>query len=103
MKSVYISGPITSLGPYKQKANIELADEKARELAQEGWAVFCPHTMTNGWGDKTFLEWADFLSMDIYWLDKCDAIYMLPGWECSEGARMELIVARGLGKEILGA
>jgi hypothetical protein len=42
------------------------------------------------------------MNTDIYWLEKCDAIHMLPGWKKSKGASHEYLVAKGLGLEILG-
>jgi hypothetical protein len=42
-----------------------------------------------------------FLDGDIQMLRRCDAIYMIPGWETSQGAREELDIAKSLRMEIL--
>ncbi len=73
---------------------------------KKGYAVFCPHTMTSQidkeCNDDKVLTWEHYLAQDIYWLSKCDAIHLLPGWRGSKGASIEHLVAKGLGLEILG-
>ena len=43
----------------------------------------------------------DFMANDIIELLKCDAIYMMIGWEESEGATCEWTIAKTLGLKIL--
>jgi len=106
MRSVYIAGPYSSPDDGQVIANMFRAAEVAAHYYREKWAVFCPHTMThlideefNAEGKITYDDW---MGVDIYWLKKCDAIHMLPGWRDSKGASMEYLVAKGLGLEILG-
>ena len=106
MKSVYIAGPYSAKDRAHENANIMSAAGWAAYYIREGWAVFCPHTMTSTI-DRVFniggaITYDDWLTMDFYWLSKCDAIHMLPGWRDSKGASMEYLVAKGLGLEILG-
>lgn len=44
---------------------------------------------------RCFMRW-DLLAM----LEKCDAIALMPGWEASPGARMELHVATSCGLKV---
>ncbi len=106
MKSVYIAGPYTAYDRVGEDGNIAAAASAAAEYFRNGWAVFCPHTMTaiidrQFNGNKT-ITYEDWLATDIYWLSKCDAIHLLPGWRDSKGANIEFMVAKGLGLEILG-
>jgi len=48
--------------------------------------------MNNGLPADT--EWEDQMGQDIAMLLRCDAIYMLPGWQQSEGATLEYLIAR---------
>jgi len=106
MKSIYIAGPYSSSTDAVVIANMERAASVAAKYYRAGWAVFCPHTMTHII-DKRFnkngaIKYKDWMDTDIYWLKKCDAIHLLPGWKESEGAAHEYRVAKALGLEILG-
>jgi hypothetical protein len=105
MKSVYIAGPYSGKCLADENYNISQAAGVASEYIMKGWAVFCPHTMT-AWIDRYHnngdIKYDNWLTMDIYWLSKCDAIHLLPGWRDSRGASVEYLVALGLGLEILG-
>lgn len=107
MKKIYIAGPYSShLGEEGEDANTLIAAKVAAQYLKDGWAVFCPHTMTRDI-DRRFnrpavLVWEDWLATDIAWLSCCDAIHMLPNWKNSKGASLEYIVAKALGLQILG-
>ena len=106
MKSIYISGPYTAADREGEDENIKAAAAMASIYLHAGWAVFCPHTMTS-LIDREFNEdgavtYDDWLTLDLYWLAKCDAIHMLPGWSHSRGAKMEHMAAKALGLEIRG-
>lgn len=105
LKKIYIAGPYSSPdGHAGEDRNTEVAAEAAAKYFKEGWAVFCPHTMTRDIARRFIPDfgWDNWLETDIAWLACCDAIHMLPGWMDSKGAYLEYIVARGLGLEILG-
>lgn len=106
-KSIYVSGPYTAPTREGEDENIARAAAVAAELLAAGWMVFCPHTMSSTiarqYNDIMNWGWEEWLVLDIYWLSKCDAIYMLPGWRESKGAVIEYMVAKGLGLSILGA
>ena len=107
MKSIYISGPYTAPDRKGEDKNIRAAASAASTYLRAGWAAFCPHTMT-ALIDREFnvsknITYDDWLTLDLYWLAKCDAIHMLPGWWGSKGARIEYLMAKALGIEIRGA
>jgi len=102
-RSVYISGPYTGTKGEEYENTMNAAEAAAFYLKQ-GFFVFCPHTMTrtiarnfNQGGEITYDGW---LENDIYFLEKCDIVAFLPGWENSKGAWVEHLVACALGKEI---
>ena len=104
-KVIYIAGKYRGASHYEVLQNIETARNKFIELTAEGYAPICPHTMC-AWleGAISGEEETD----DIVWLEndlaivaKCDAIYMLDGWEYSKGATNEYAFAKELGLEII--
>lgn len=46
-------------------------------------------------------SYGEMIAADIRLLDKCDAIFMMKGWEYSQGARLEHDYAAAVGKEII--
>lgn len=82
---VYISGPMTGIA----KHNFPAFNDAAVKLIARGYEVCNPADKgeIDGW------EWEDYLRHDIALLVECDAIYMLPGWESSKGAKLERFIA----------
>ena len=96
---IYISGPYSADTPDGVQANIEAAEKAAFELLKRTSHIpFIPHTMTAGWEDKMTLE--EILTVHFEIVKKCDAIWMIEGWEKSNGAMQELELAKKLGKFI---
>lgn len=104
---LYISGPITGL-PDHNKAAFEQAWE---QLVGAGYTAVNPHVICAVLAEhecaypctpsELELPWADYLRSDlIEMLRSCEALAMLPGWETSRGARLEVHVARDLGWEV---
>ena len=50
--------------------------------------------------DKLQAPWEAHMAKDIIDLLQCEGIYMLQGWEDSQGARIEHAVAKELGKAV---
>ena len=91
----YISGPMTGL----PELNFPAFHLKAKELRAEGRAVVNPAEIDEAPGRP----WHEYMRKDIRLLMDCDTIHMLPGWENSKGARLELHIARELGMKVEGA
>jgi len=100
MRRIFISGPITPRGrrgdcgghpAVEYIFNIKDMILAANQLARKGWAPFCPGVDFLNFllsaPDEQLLE--RIWGIDLAWLEVSDAILMLPGWERSEGSRME--------------
>ena len=99
MKVIYVAGKYRSKTEWGLEENIRRAEAAAVKLWQQGYAVLCPHKNTAHFGgacpDETWLEG------DIEILKRCDAIYMLKGWEDSLGACEELRIALEHNLEVI--
>lgn len=89
---IYISGRLRADTHTEIEANIRFAETVSLSLTKAGAAVHCPHTQQRAFYDAIGSDL--FLEQDFAIIKRCDAIYMLHGWEESEGAMAELEVAR---------
>ncbi len=89
MKTIYVSGPYTADTSEQRDENVRRANELAQKFAEEGWAVYCPHTQSHRWEDETSLSHEDFMERDFEWIDRSDALGMVEGWQDSDGAQDE--------------
>jgi hypothetical protein len=92
MKRLYLSGPMTGL----PDLNFPAFNEAAATLRAQGLEVVNPAEI-NPSGSVT---WEACMRADIKALCDCDAIVLLPGWERSSGANLELHLAHRLGLQI---
>lgn len=92
---IYLSGPMTG----KPDLNVPAFNAAARALRSWGWSVVNPAEISIDLGDG--LPYETYLREDIKRLCDCKAIVMLPGWEDSKGAHLELHIAHRLGIEVL--
>jgi hypothetical protein len=97
MKVIYIAGAYRNDNSMGVITNIYLATQAAYKLWTEGWAVICPHMNTAHFHD---LPQELIIPGDLEILKRCDAIYLLKGWQSSQGATTEHNIAKELGLEI---
>ena len=95
-KRVYLSGPMTDLPDFNFPA-FEAAATRFRAL---GFQVETPHERFGGRQD---LPRATYMRGDIKDLLRPDlsAVIVLPGWEHSTGARLEVAIAQEIGLPVL--
>lgn len=93
-KKLYISAPISGGEPEERR---KFFAGVAREAAERGWQPINP--MDNGLGAET--PWGQHMRKDIQMMLECDAIILMSGWQFSRGCRLEEIVAREIGLEVI--
>ena len=96
MKRVYIAGKLNDMACdyLKNVHNMIIWAEKVRKL---GYAVFVPGidllqgVMFGNW------EYSDYFDNSQPWLDASHAVFLVPGWETSEGTKREIKRAESQG------
>lgn len=90
---IYLSGPMTGL----PNLNFPAFHAAAAKLRARGLEVVNPAEIN----PDTGMSWEECMRADIKALCDCQALAMLPGWERSKGAHLEVHIAHRLGLRIL--
>lgn len=90
---VYLSGPMSGFPEW----NFPAFNAAAEHLRNAGYRVFNPAELPHP-ADTTPLK--VFMREDIRALLGADIVVVLPEWEKSKGARLEVLIAQNLGLEI---
>lgn len=92
---VYVAGPMTGIEDFNYPAFNAVADS----LRAQGYQVENPadHGIVEG------AVWADYMAYDLTRLGLCGIIALLPDWEKSQGARLEVLIAERLGMTVVNA
>lgn len=93
MTVCYIAGPMAGVPEF----NYPLFNSVAKTLRDRGLEVRNPAENDGGSADKS---WDFYLRLGLAQLLECDSVVVLPGWENSRGARLELAVAEALGMTV---
>ncbi len=91
MTRIYLSGPMTGI----PDNNFPAFHEWAARLRADGFDVVSPAEIQEAG------TWELCLRADLRELATCDAIALMPGWEGSKGAHLELHVAHRLGMRVM--
>lgn len=90
---VYISGPMTGYPDF----NYPAFNDAANYLRSIGHEPLNPADLPVTPG----MTWADYLRADLILVAQADAIAVLPGWETSRGAQLEVHIAHALAMPVL--
>ncbi|OCN03576.1 hypothetical protein A4S06_05290 [Erysipelotrichaceae bacterium MTC7] len=86
---IYLAGPITGTDDY-----VERFKEVEESLTSPGIEVVNPVT-------DLILDYEEYIIRGLKMLAECDWIFMLDGWENSNGAKLEYQYAKTVGKKIV--
>ena len=95
---VYICGPMSGLPDF----NYPAFAAAAADLRGKGYEVLSPHE----WRDhprraaRGNLPYATYLRRGLRLMLKCEEVFVLPGWEKSDGATFEVSIARKLAMPV---
>lgn len=92
---VYVAGPMTGIEEFNYPAFNAVADQ----LRSQGYEVENPadHGIVEG------AQWADYMAYDLTRLGLCGVIALLPDWENSKGAQLEVLIAERLSMKVVNA
>lgn len=90
MTTVYLSGPMTGIPEF----NCPSFKDAAKRYREKGYDVLDPSENFSG---DTGRPRRDYMRADIQFVLDADAVAVLPGWQGSAGARLEVAIARELG------
>lgn len=90
MTIIYIAGPMSGIKDH----NRPLFNMAAAELTEQGHRVLNPATLPDG------LSQGQYMQICLPMVAVADELVMLPGWEQSEGAYIEFLLAKKSGKTI---
>ena len=82
MKKVYISGPMSGIDKDVCRRMFEEAENEVIDLF--GYRPVNPIYLEGAFPGLTY---DDYIAIDKTLIDRCDAIYMLRGWEASWGGK----------------
>jgi hypothetical protein len=92
MTTVYVSGPMTGL----PELNFPAFHAASAALRARGLTVVNPAEIN----PDPAAAWDQCMRADIKALCDCDVIALLPGWENSKGAHLELHIAHRIGMKV---
>ena len=101
---IYLACPYSHPDEAGRVARFRAANITAGRLIAKGHVVYSAisHTHPIAVENGLALDWSFWKSIDTYFLEMCDAVYVLkyPGWAESKGIAAEVQLAKSLGKPI---
>ena len=100
-RRIYIAGPMTGIARWNRPTFVKAA----RKLRGLGWEVTSPVEISDAFGSQNTIVTTPgmldaVIEAELEALARCDAIYLLEGWEKSRGAKRELWLALEKGLDV---
>ena len=96
MKRVYIAGKLADYAP-KYNMNRKRMMQTAIDVINAGFSVFVPSLIEQlALVDEEDWDYNDYFNNSQPWLKVSDAVFLVPGWEDSEGTKKEIKEAKAL-------
>lgn len=86
---MYVAGPMTGYPKYNRPA----FNKAAKFWVKQGYEVVNPAVPDPTLDDS---DWKGYMRRAIYQLLTCNYVALLPGWEDSKGARLEVEIANAM-------
>ena len=94
MTLVYVAGPYSAETPEEVESNVRRAIRMANSIKELGYQVYCPH-LSHYLDVERHRPYEDWIQDGLAWVERCDAVYRLPGE--SKGADRETALAASRG------
>ena len=95
--NIYVAGPISGTDDFRERFA-----KACQEVSLLGYQPVCPLDLPKEFEDDGRAEiWLACMRVDIPALINCHGIFLMAGWENSRGARLEKLIADGLGLILL--
>jgi Domain of unknown function (DUF4406) len=88
-KVIYVCGPISAKTKEERDANVANGYEAGVRIWRLGHVALVPHLNSDGMFEKAHIPAADIYLGDLVLLERCNAMFRLPGWENSYGCNYE--------------
>lgn len=104
MRRIYLACPYSHPDAEVRENRVELANQVAAEIMQDGYIVFSPLSHSHGIAHYigNHMEHDFWLKQCLAFIPWCDELWImqLPGWKESSGIKMEVEVAGKKNKNI---
>ncbi len=98
MRIVFLSGKFRAPKPYGIELNCRAAEDVSLEISKIGAVALAPHLLSRHFqGSLPDQFWIDGA---IELMKRCDAVFMIPGWENSSGSIAERQIALDRGMPV---
>jgi len=101
---IYVAGKLTTDGPEHIERHARAAEAHALRLFEMGHIPFTCHSMYRTWrpieqASEAFRKKIIY-GLNLTFLRRCDAISVIPGWEDSEGTKIEIEYMKKLERPV---
>lgn len=93
IRYIYVAGPLTGKD---LTINVHKAARVAEELRQRHFIPYCPHLSILMEMICPGGSYEDYLAMDFAWIDRCDALFRLPGESAGADREVEYAKSKGI-------